>query len=181
MSFLKQYSITILSAVIFITLILMILPDNSMKKYVRFLLGLILVSVFITPIYGIFNKNIDVFSYQSKLDYYFDKSSKSYEEYENDSIKSTEKAFSENLNKLITEKLMQKYSGYEFTVNTSINLTSDNKLVINKVSIIYKSNKVKKVEKVGENKKMSEEDKKIIEFASSEFNIDKNLINIKEE
>lgn len=182
MNFLKQYSITILSAVIFITLVLMILPDNSMKKYVRFLLGLILISVFITPIYGLFNKNIDVFSYQSKLDYYFEKPSKSYKDYENENIESTGKAFKENLNKLILEKLQAEYSGYKFTVNTDIIINSDNKFMISKVSINYKSNKIKKVEKVGKEKKtLSEDDKKIIDFISSEFNIDKNLINVKEE
>ena len=181
MSFLKEYSVTILSAVIFITLVLMILPDNSMKKYAKFLLGLILISVFIGPIYGIFNKSIDVFSYQSKLDYYFEKPGKSYTEYEDESIKNTEKAFRENLNKLISEKLMQKYSGYKFTVNTTIILNSDNKFIISKVNINYISNKVKQVEKVGEKKKISEEDKRIIEFISSEFNVDKKIINIKEE
>lgn len=152
-----------------------------MKKYVKFLLGLILISVFITPIYGLFNKNIDVFSYQSKLDYYFEKPSKSYEDYENENIESTEKAFKENLNKLISEKLKLKFSGYEFIVNTDVVINSENKFIINKLSINYKSNKIKKVEKVGEKKKtLSEDDKKIIDFISGEFNIDKNLINIKE-
>jgi len=153
-----------------------------MKKYVKFLLGLILISVFITPIYGLFNKSIDVFSYQSKLDYYFEKPSKSYKDYENENIESTGKAFKENLNKLISDKLQAKYSGYKFTVNTNVTLNSQNKFVISTVSINYKSNKIKKVEKVGEEKKtLSQDDKKIIDFISSEFNIEKKLINIKEE
>lgn len=181
MDFLKQYSITIVSAVIFITLVLMILPDSSMKKYVKFLLGLILISVFITPIYSLFNKNIDVFSYQSKLDYYLEKSEKSYKDYESESIENTAESFRQNLNKVISEKLLLKYTGYKFTVDTDIVFNSDNKFVINKVNINYKSNKIKKVGKVGEKKILSDEEKKIIEYVSSEFDIKKDLINIKEE
>lgn len=180
MNFLKEYSITIVSAVLFITLVLMIIPNNNMKKYVKFLLGLILISIFITPIYNLFNKEIDVFSYKSKLDYYFDSSKVSYQEYQDENIKNTEKEFKENLNKLIIEKLGIKYPNYKFTVDTEIDFSS-NKFTIKEVNISYKSNKIKKVDKVGGEKMLSQEDKTLLNFISSEFSIDENLIYIKEE
>ena len=44
----------------------MILPDNNMKKYAKFVLGLILIVVIIKPIIKIFEKDFDFNSYLLK-------------------------------------------------------------------------------------------------------------------
>lgn len=51
---------TLVAAVILITIIEMLLPTGSMKKYVKFFCGLILMLVIITPILNILNTNINI-------------------------------------------------------------------------------------------------------------------------
>ena len=50
MEYLNNFIITLVATMIFMTSIEIIAPDNSMKKYIKFVLGLILISVMINPI-----------------------------------------------------------------------------------------------------------------------------------
>ncbi|MCD3297735.1 stage III sporulation protein AF, partial [Clostridium botulinum] len=45
----RQWVISIATAIFFITAVEMILPNNSIKKYAKFVLGLILITVVINP------------------------------------------------------------------------------------------------------------------------------------
>ena len=46
---LKVWITSICTAIFFITAVEMILPDDSLKKYAKFVLGLILITVVISP------------------------------------------------------------------------------------------------------------------------------------
>ena len=50
MEYLNNFIITLVATMIFMTSIEIIAPDNSMKKYIKFVLGLILISAMINPI-----------------------------------------------------------------------------------------------------------------------------------
>ena len=54
MSYINNFVITLVATIIFMTAVEIISPDNSMKKYIKFVLGLILVSVMINPIIKFF-------------------------------------------------------------------------------------------------------------------------------
>ena len=54
MEYLNNFVITLVATIIFMTAVEIIAPDNSMKKYIKFVLGLILISVMINPIIKFF-------------------------------------------------------------------------------------------------------------------------------
>ena len=56
---LKVWVTNITIAIFFITAVEMILPDNSMRKYAKFVLGLMLIVVIINPIMKIFDKDFN--------------------------------------------------------------------------------------------------------------------------
>ncbi len=99
MEYLRSWLIKICTAVFFITAIEMILPNNSFKKYSKFVLGLILITVFINPIVGLFNKNFDINSYSLKLSQQFEKNQNSndMEKYKEENLNSTIEEFKLNL------------------------------------------------------------------------------------
>lgn len=176
MEFIKEYSITIITGLIFITIIFSIIPDNSMKKYVKFVLSLLLMSIFLSPIFSLVNKDLQVFNFESKLDYLLEDSKTDYKNYEINRIEETKKTFSENVNKLIKDSLIKEYGISNIIVNSKVDYNIKNKFVISNIYVKFKSNNVKKVDKVGSNVGNNEEEKEMIKYISSSFNIDKKLI-----
>ena len=63
MEYLNNFVITLVATIIFMTAVEIIAPDNSMKKYIKFVLGLILISVMINPIIKFFTIPPFIFSY----------------------------------------------------------------------------------------------------------------------
>ena len=57
---LGEWIITICVAIFFTTAVQMILPDNSLKKYCNFVLGLIVFVVILGPIVKIFNEDLQI-------------------------------------------------------------------------------------------------------------------------
>ena len=56
MELVNNFVVTLVTTLIFITAVEILGPDNSMKKYVKFVLGLILISVLLSPIIKFFSK-----------------------------------------------------------------------------------------------------------------------------
>ena len=56
MKYINDFIVTLVIMMIFITAVEIIAPDNSMKKYIKFVLGLILISVMLNPIIYFFTK-----------------------------------------------------------------------------------------------------------------------------
>ena len=58
--FLKEWIKNIVILIIFITMLELLLPNSSMKKYVNMIVGLLLIIVILNPLVVIVNKDIDI-------------------------------------------------------------------------------------------------------------------------
>lgn len=148
---LKVWVINICTAVFFITAVEMILPDNKMKKYAKFVLGLILITVIMNPIIKIFNNDFNLESYVNSASKYFEEKeyTKDYDKYKISSIDNTVNVFSKNLENLCIEKLRQKFpkDNYEVIVDAGYDTEKEN-FVINTINVGITEGKVKKIKKI---------------------------------
>ena len=191
---LKNIVITLVTILIFISAVELISPNNKMKKYIQFVLGLILVTVILNPILQ-FISNGD----KSVLD-----GIQSYEEafaknenkvnvdntktFENDETKgdAKKKAFIINFNKNCDNLLKNEYKNMTFKsdIDCDVDFT---KIALNvkKLKIGVGENKINQIKKIVINndvKSSTQEENKeyteIINFVSSELNIPKEKIEV---
>lgn len=190
METLKEFVITLVTTMILITAVELIAPDNSMKKYLKFVLGLILIVVILNPILKFFNigenelKN-SIGSYEKKL-----KEKESDNDINVDSNKLREESFKNNFNKNCENMLKNEFKDMEFKCEVDCNVDFKGvKFDISSINVYIKDKKVKKVvnvEKVEidtskESKKKenkNEEYKDVVNFLKSELEISENKINI---
>ncbi len=71
--FLKNWSLNIVTVVLFIVVLEMLLPSGKMKKMVNLVSGLILVIVLINPVLGLLEKGVDLKAYQMANSNFIDK------------------------------------------------------------------------------------------------------------
>ena len=125
MEYINNFVITLVATMIFMTAVEIISPDNSMKKYIKFVLGLILISVMINPIVKFFNGgeqelvNI-IKSYEGML----------YEGTTNESEESISKSqiesFKNNLNSNCDSLLKEEFSDKDFKSNVKCEIDLEN-------------------------------------------------------
>lgn len=146
----KTFVITLVSTLIFITAVELIAPNNGFKKYLKFILGLILVAVILNPIVSIFTKGeqqianiIDEFTNAKETSIEATKDPKKV-----DTIQ--EKVFRENLEKNINELLVNNFQGTTFTtkIDAKITLIGEAKIDIQGVFVTMDDGSIKKVEEV---------------------------------
>jgi stage III sporulation protein AF len=115
---LREWIISICTAVFFITAVEIILPDNSMKKYAKFVLGLILITVFINPIIKIFDRNFDISTYTANVVENFDKkkTESEFQQYKEKNLNDTLEVFELNLQTSCEKKLKEKYPDSNYKV-----------------------------------------------------------------
>ncbi|QCX32703.1 stage III sporulation protein AF [Caloramator sp. E03] len=69
---LKKYILSITVMVLFLAFIDLIMPENSFKKYAKFITGLIVIITILTPIFKIFDRRSDIetyiLNYQNEMD-----------------------------------------------------------------------------------------------------------------
>jgi stage III sporulation protein AF len=179
MDFLKKWTISIATAVIFITIVEMILPSNSLKKYAKFVLGLILIVVIISPIFTFLGKGISTESITSAASTYFQsKKSVAVVDSQDTSIEVTIETFKANLEATIVKDLEEKYSGLNFKVGTVIEYDKTKKtLNIKNISISYNDSSVKSIDKVninideGKTETIDERSKEIKEYVKNKYNV----------
>ncbi|MBS6184396.1 MAG: stage III sporulation protein AF [Clostridium celatum] len=116
MEYINNFVITLVATMIFMTAVEIISPDNSMKKYIKFVLGLILISVMINPIVKFFTggeqelvnaiKNYEIMFYEDTTN-----------ENEDSISKSQIESFKNNLNSNCNNLLKEKFSNKEFKSN----------------------------------------------------------------
>lgn len=148
---LRNWLINICTAVFFITAVEMILPDNSMKKYSRFVLGLILITVFVNPIVSIFNKNFNISSYSTKIFDSFDQKQNmdDIENYREKDLKQTMDTFKLNLEKNCEQKLKEKYPDETYKVEADVGYDDKNNNVnINNIYVNVSDGSVSKIKEV---------------------------------
>ena len=190
METLKEFVITLVTTMILITAVELIAPDNSMKKYLKFVLGLILIVVILNPILKFFNvgenelKNY-ISSYEKNL-----KEKEADNDINVDSNKLREESFKNNFNKNCENMLKNEFKDMEFKCEVDCNIDFKGvKFDISSIKVYIKDKKVKKVvnvEKVEidtskESKKKenkNEEYKDVVNFLKSELEISESKINI---
>lgn len=112
----KNWIINIGCTIFFITAVEMILPNNSMKKYAKFVLGLVLITVLIGPILKLFYGDFSNSAYANEIldQIQTGNISGNIEKYQEVNIQNTLKTFEDNL-KLSCEKILkEKFTQYNF-------------------------------------------------------------------
>ncbi|WP_333860380.1 stage III sporulation protein AF [Clostridium sp.] len=192
---LRQWLIAICTAMFFITAIEMLLPDNSMKKYCRFALGLILITVFINPLVKVFNKDFDINSYTAKAIESFEenvkseKSLKDFNEYKEKSKNDTIEAFENNLNSSCEKSLKEKYPDESYKVTVEADYDEESSTVcIKNVNVEIQKGSVEKVKRIDISGKttsagnFSEENSgqcdKIKNYLSKELDVSEDVVHI---
>ena len=187
---LKGLVTTLTSMLVFIGAIEIIAPDNKMKKYIKFILGLILITVILNPILNfISNGEENILSTISK----YERSISNEEVYkeninvfnnkknDNEAIKNT---FIENFNKNSDKLLKDKFKNMTFKSEVECDVDFNSMSYdIKKLKIGINDNKVKKIE-IGierDNKREdSDEYEEVVDFISDELEISKEKIEIYE-
>ncbi|MGE5627487.1 MAG: stage III sporulation protein AF [Solirubrobacterales bacterium] len=187
---LKNWIMTICATVFFITAVEMVLPDNSMKKYAKFVLGLILITVFLNPIVALFNSNYNMASFAEDFSKNVEKNGyKSVlKDYKSKNIEETLEIFQENLNNNCEKELKEKYPKDSFNVKVEAFYNEKNEIYeIKSVRIGLKEGKVGKVKEVNiqDSKSVTsvspEEMRKALEvksYISGRLNLDQKSIEI---
>ncbi|MEW8993036.1 stage III sporulation protein AF [Clostridium sp.] len=186
---LGKWIITICVAIFFSTAVQMILPDNSLKKYCNFVLGLIVFVVILSPILKIFNGDLQmnkIIEESAEL-VFNDQSDKNYEEYRQANINSTLERFKENLEKKCIADLEKNFKGDQYSAKVEAVYDNENSIfLIERIEIGINDGSVERVKKVkiGDesvqvDNQDSSTDKKSIEvrnFISSNYDIDEENI-----
>ncbi|WP_032121678.1 stage III sporulation protein AF [Clostridium amazonitimonense] len=188
MDILKSWIINICSTVLFITAIELILPNNTMKKYGKFVLGLILMTVVINPIFKIMNKD------KENLTWNIEKSEKilsSFEEdkeyYKKKNVESTMENFKKNLQTQLNEVLLKKYPKDKFQIDASLEYENNN-ISLKSVQVKVEDKSVSKIKKIELNANtkvdsdteelVSDKQKEIRSYLSSILGLDESNIKV---
>jgi stage III sporulation protein AF len=185
MELINNFIITLVTTLIFITAIEIIGPDNSMKKYVKFVLGLILIAVLLNPIInffltgeGVVTKAIDKYEKEIAESSSKIKTSK-------DEEKLREESFKDNLNKNCVSLLSNKFEDYNFKSEIECEVDFTNMTFkVNKLIIGIQKKGIKKIEQVDLSKEKSKENnddsiqKAIKKFLSEEVKVEEEKIQV---
>ncbi|NFC55849.1 stage III sporulation protein AF [Clostridium botulinum] len=192
LQWLKEWITNIAVAVFFITAIEMLLPKNNIKKYGKFVLGLILITVILNPIIKIFNKDYNISQYVEKatasfnnVDYKND-----FDKYKKKNREETLNNFKANLQNQTKKRLEEKFPENKYEVNVEIAYDEEkDNLEIKSMDVGVKGNKIEKIKKVNkinigsnengkEDKKGFEGEGKIKQFISNEFKVSSEVIKV---
>ncbi|APH24037.1 stage III sporulation protein AF [Clostridium botulinum] len=192
LQWLKEWITNIAVAVFFITAIEMLLPKNNIKKYGKFVLGLILITVILNPIIKIFNKDYNISQYVEKatasfnnVDYKND-----FDKYKKKNREETLNNFKANFQNQTKKRLEEKFPENKYEVNVEIAYDEEkDNLEIKSMDVGVKGNKIEKIKKVNkinigsnengkEDKKSFEGEGKIKQFISNEFKVSSEVIKV---
>ena len=149
MEYLNNFSITLVATMIFMTSIEIIAPDNSMKKYIKFVLGLILISAMINPIIKFFTGGEQevinrIKRYEDMLNLGVTNEGESKEV-----IEKQKEAFKSNLNSNCDNLLKEKFSDKDFKSDIKCNINlSDMTYSIDSLEVGVRENGIRLVDKI---------------------------------
>ncbi len=192
LQWLKEWITNIAVAVFFITAIEMLLPKNNIKKYGKFVLGLILITVILNPIIKIFNKDYNISQYADKATASFNNAEykNDFDKYKKKNREETLNNFKANLQNQTKKKLEEKFPENKYEVNVEIAYDEEkDNLQIKSMDVGVKGNKIEKIKKVNkinignnengkEDKKTFEGEGKIKQFISNEFKVSFGVIKV---
>ncbi|WP_297422187.1 stage III sporulation protein AF [Clostridium sp.] len=189
---LKSFVVTLVTALIFISAVELISPDNKIKKYIRFVLGLILISVILNPILHFVSngEKTVVDSIKSYEEVFSENEAKvdlqNINNNDQDKGDNRKKAFVNNFNKNCDNLLKNKFK--DMTFKSDVDCDVDfNKITFNvkKLKIGVSDNKVKKVKKIVINDEVQSNSKEenseygeVQDYISSELDIPKEKIEV---
>lgn len=188
MEYIKSFIETLVTIIILFSAIELISPNNSMKKYIKFVLGLILIVVMLNPIIDFFTEGED-------------KIVSTIKEYENILSKDTktssdvavsnevEDVFIENLNKNSAAELAEAFPDYTFVCNIDCNIDLSNySYNISHAKIGISTGKIQDVEKIEkveisndnqtESKVYSDDEQKIVSYVSNMLGVSEEKIEV---
>ncbi|KNF07396.1 stage III sporulation protein AF [Gottschalkia purinilytica] len=153
--FLKDWIIDIVSLIIIITFLEIILPNGNMRKYIKTVIGLLIIIILITPLTKVFNKNIDI---EREIFLNIDKY-KSYRTEENQKFKESQNEQVMNIYKerIINElkELVLRETGYN-VIAASVQVTEDENKEeygsINRLELTISKKNQKMSNKIGDTK-----------------------------
>lgn len=171
-NFLSNWIEQITLSVIIVSIFELILPKGNLKKYIKVVLGVYIIYCFISPfvnnnsLYNIGDINLD--------DYVQIK--------ETNNLQSVdariENLYIDELKKSISKKVQEKgYKVSKCDIDAELTENSDNS-GINNISLILKNNNIEKIE-IGVKDENNQTAEEIKEELAKDYEIDKNLINIK--
>lgn len=184
----KGFVITLVTMLILMTAIEFIAPDNNMKKYLKFVLGLILISVMLSPIISLFSKGEESISLQVQK--YIELSENESAEVSKDYKSDSENVFKENLEQNCNRLLKEKFTDKEFVSNIECEVDMNNiNYSIDKVQVGVKNKDVSKIQKIiintqKDSKSVSSQDEKvnnedeIISYLAEALNVSKDKIEV---
>lgn len=192
---LKNIVITLVTMLIFISAVELVSPNNKMKKYIKFILGLLLVTVILNPILELVSngeKNIvdGIKVYEKILSQSENnielKDSISTLKNNEDQEDNRKKAFINNFNKNCDNLLKNKFKDMTFKSEIDCDIDFTNiTLNVKQLKIGVSDSKVTKIKKVVINegvnintKEENEEYSEIINFVSNELSIPKEKIEV---
>lgn len=149
MEYLNNFIITLVATMIFMTSIEIIAPDNSMKKYIKFVLELILISVMINPIIKFFTGGEQevinrIKRYEDMLNLGVTNEGESKEV-----IEKQKEAFKSNLNSNCDNLLKEKFSDKNFKSDIKCNINlSDMTYSIDSLEVGVRENGIRLVDKI---------------------------------
>ena len=188
MEYIKNFIIALVTTILFITAVEIIAPDKPIKKYIKFVLNLILVSVLLNLIVYLFTKGEEeIIGSIKKYEQILSQGTTSSDtKVINDN---REEAFKENLNKNCEMLLQEKFSDKKFECNVICTIDLENMTYnIEKVNVGVKDNKIKLIEKIeidtskstevmSSNEEVEGSDE-IIEYLTEELNVSREKIDV---
>lgn len=188
MEHISKFIITIVTTMIFMSAVEIIAPDNSMKKYIKFVLGLILISIMINPIVYLFTKGeqeivATIKNYENSITDGVENT------ISDDSADDREVAFKDNLNNNCNKMLKEEFNNKEFKTEVQCSFDFDEMTYsIEKVNIGVADKGVKLIEKIKIGKNQSTEaisdndavgdEEKIRNYLSEALNISQEKIDV---
>lgn len=143
---------TIVVTIIFSAFVEMLMPSNNMKKYIKLVLGLLIMAVILEPVLQYMKKGYSLsgysFKYTNILDSsYIKQESETYSQKQQDSVV---KLYKQNLEEKMAEGIKKLVSNKNVSVSVDIvdDINNKNFGDINKVTVTLKDS-IKKVDKVG--------------------------------
>lgn len=149
---LQSWVVNICTAVLFMTAVEIILPDNSMKKYTRFVLGLILITVILNPIIGFISngvKDLPTLTAKNSSTINNKNQNSNYTQYKEENIKNTVSAIESNLEVSLVKELKTKFADDSFQAEVQVSYNEkESEISIDAVKINMKSKGIEKVKKI---------------------------------
>ncbi|OOM80017.1 stage III sporulation protein AF [Clostridium sp. BL-8] len=190
---LKSIVINLVTVLIFISAVELMAPDNKMKKYIKFVLGLILITAILNPILKLVsNGGRDVISNIKNYEEVFSREENKINSDNGDAFtkddneNSRKKAFVNNFNKNCDNLLRNKFKNEDFKSEVDCDIDFSNiTFNVKKLKIGVADNKVNKVKKIvisdNSNENAKDENEKyteIVNYISDELDISKDKIEV---